>query len=245
MEEATSRRIVQHTGPLALLALLTVGWSFPLILDLDGSIPGRVPGDNLTFLWNFWWMRHVLDNPELQFFRTAYLFSPIGVDLTLHTHTALPALFGATALGSFSITIAHNLVILFTLFFNAAAAYLLAYRITGSKAGAVLAASIFGGSPYVMAHLQGHLNLVSAWGLPLYIVLLLETLRSTSWKFAVAAGVCLVVVAYTDYYYLVYAIAFSVVWLAVRWASLSVTLGQPLPRRLRMARWPSRGRLIF
>ena len=33
MEEATSRRIVQHTGPLALL---TVGWSFPLILDLDG-----------------------------------------------------------------------------------------------------------------------------------------------------------------------------------------------------------------
>ena len=236
MEEATSRRIVQHTGPLALLALLTVGWSFPLILDLDGSIPGRVPGDNLTFLWNFWWMRHVLDNPELQFFRTAYLFAPIGVDLTLHTHTALPALFGATALGSLSITIAHNLVILFTLFFNAAAAYFLAYRITGSKAGAVLAASIFGGSPYVMAHLQGHLNLVSAWGLPLYIVLLLETLRSTSWKFAVAAGVCLVAVAYTDYYYLVYAIAFSVVWLAVRWTSLSVTLGQPSPRRLRMAR---------
>ena len=77
MEEATSRRIVQHTGPLALL---TVGWSFPLILDLDGSIPGRVPGDNLTFLWNFWWMRHVLDNPELKFFRTACLFSPIGVD---------------------------------------------------------------------------------------------------------------------------------------------------------------------
>lgn len=229
-------RIAQHAGPLALLALLTAGWSFPLVLDLHESIPGRAPGDNLTFLWNFWWVRHVLDNPELQFFRTDYLFSPIGVDLTLHTHTMLPALFGATVLGSLSITLAHNLVLLFTLFLNAAMAYLLAYRITSSKAGAVLAASIFGGSPYVMAHLQGHLNLVSAWGFLLYVVLLLETLRSNSWKFAVAAGACLVAVAYTDYYYLVYAIAFSVVWLAVRWVSLSVISGQSSPRRLRMAR---------
>ena len=40
-----------HSGTLALLAFLPVVWSFPVILELDLSIPGRA-GDNLRFLWN-------------------------------------------------------------------------------------------------------------------------------------------------------------------------------------------------
>ena len=36
---------------------------------------------------------------KVDFFHTAYLFAPAGTDLTLHTHTALPAFVGATVLG--------------------------------------------------------------------------------------------------------------------------------------------------
>ena len=226
---------MQHFGPVALLALLAVGWSFPLVLEIDRSIPGRGPGDNLTFLWNFWWMRHALANPDIQLFYTDHLFAPIGANLAQHTHTALPALVGATALGWLSVPVAHNVVVLATLFLNAVAAYALGFHVTSNKGGALVAASIFGGSPYVMAHLQGHLNLVSAWGLPIYALLLLRTLNNKSWRSAFATGVCLVAVAYTDYYYLLYAFAFSLLWVMTRWITLSVGWGNPSPRRLRFA----------
>ncbi len=225
----------RHAGPLALLSFLPLVWTFPLVLDLDGAIPGRA-GDNLGFLWNFWWMRQALEQPGLEFFRTAHLFAPYGVDLTLYTHTALPAFAGATVLGFLPLAAAHNVVLLCTLFLNAAGAYLLAYRVTASRTGALLAGAIFGGSPYVMAHLQGHFNLISAWGLPILAVLLLRTLDTGSRRTSLAAGACLCAIAYTDYYYLVYALAFSLVWLAARWIAWSVEQRERPPRRLLAAR---------
>ena len=224
----------RHVGSLTLLALLPVVWTFPLVLELDRSIPGHA-GDNLSFLWNFWWMRQALEQPGIEFFRTAHQFAPGGVDLTLHTHTALPAFIGATALRRLSLPVAHNLVLLSTLFLNAAGAYFLAYRVTGSRTGAVFAAVIFGGSPYLMAHLQGHFNLLSAWGLPIYAGLLLWTLDGGSWKTSLAAGAVLSAIAYTDYYYLVYALAFSLVWLLMRWFAYSIGWGNPSRWRLRAA----------
>lgn len=226
---------LRHVVSLSLLGLLAFAWSFPLVLEMGRGIPGDA-GDNLMFLWNFWWMRQALEHPEIQFFHTAHQFAPSGVDLTLHTHTALPAFVGATVLGSLPLPVAHNVVLLLTLFLNAAGAYWLAYRVTGSACGAVVAGAVFGGSPYVMAHLHGHFNLISAWGLPIYAVLLLRTLEGSSWKAALAAGACLCAIAYTDYYYLVYALAFTLVWLAVRWTRCSVERRDVSPRRLRAAR---------
>ena len=180
-------------------------------------------------------MRHVLEHSELRYFHSDYLFAPGGIDLTLHTHTALPALISATVLRPFSLPVAHNLVVLFTLFLNAAAAYFLAWNITRSRAGALVAGLIFGGSPYIMAHLHGHLNLVSAWGLPAFALFLLRTLDNRSTRSALAAGVCLVAIGYTDYYYLVFAAAFSLAWLTMRFVRLSLTWGTPSVRRLRAA----------
>jgi hypothetical protein len=75
-----------------LFAALAVGWTWPLLLHLGNAVPGG-PGDNYSFVWNLWWMRHVLATPHLSYFHTRYLFYPFGTTIANHPHTALPALY--------------------------------------------------------------------------------------------------------------------------------------------------------
>ena len=112
-------------------------------------------------------MREALGSGE-RFFSTPYLFAPFGTDLTLHTHTALNAFAGATLLERLPPLAAMNVTILASLFLNGFCAYLLAWRITRDAGAAAIAGLVFGGSPYLAAHLNGHFNLTTAWTLPLF-----------------------------------------------------------------------------
>ena len=139
-------------APVVGFGTLAVIWSFPLALHLSDRLPGVVAGDNLSFLWNLWWMRQ----SGTEFFRTPLLFAPFGTDLALHTHTALQGLIAATALRSLDIVAAQNLILLLTLSLNGIAAYLLALDRTHNRIAAALAGLAFGGSPFVSARLLGH-----------------------------------------------------------------------------------------
>ena len=81
---------------------MSIVWTWPLALHFRDHIPGQ-PGDNYSFLWNLWWMRKALSAPELDFFQSRYLFSPFGVDLINHPHTALQGYISATALAGLSV----------------------------------------------------------------------------------------------------------------------------------------------
>lgn len=41
-------------------ALLMLVWTYPLAWRLSTHLPGPHLGDNVQFLWNFWWMRHAV-----------------------------------------------------------------------------------------------------------------------------------------------------------------------------------------
>ncbi len=211
------------------MAALALAWSFPLATVAGTHLAGAGFSDNANFLWNFWWMREALGSGE-RFFSTPYLFAPFGTDLTLHTHTALNAFAGATLLEGLPPLTAMNVTILASLFLNAFCAYLLAHRVTGDGAASAVAGLIFGGSPYLAAHLNGHFNLTTAWTLPLFALAVgsafglhtrverratlsaserRATLSGSPVTSAVAAGVILGATAYIDYYYVVFLIAFA------------------------------------
>ena len=202
------------------MAALALAWSFPLATVAGTHLAGAGFSDNANFLWNFWWMREALGSGE-RFFSTPYLFAPFGTDLTLHTHTALNAFAGATLLERLPPLTAMNVTILVSLFLNAFCAYLLAHRVTGDAAASAVAGLIFGGSPYLAAHLNGHFNLTTAWTLPLFALAVgsafglhtrverRATLSGSPMTAAVAAGVILGATAYIDYYYVVFLIAFA------------------------------------
>ena len=105
-------------------------------------------------------------------FHTSYLFHPFGTTIADHPHTALPALVAATLLKRYSIITAYNVLVLAFVFANMAAMYALAWAILPASSrgarrrAAILAAVIFGLSPYVAAHLLGHFDLIAVWVLP-------------------------------------------------------------------------------
>jgi hypothetical protein len=215
--------------------MMAVVWSFPLVRHLPTHLPGPGHGDNIDFLWNFWWMRTALAR-GLNFFHTTYLFVPAGADLTLHTHTALPAFLGATVIGGLPVVAAQNLAILAALFLNGFCAYLLAWRVTRDHGAAMIGGIVFGGSPYIDAHLNGHFNLTTAWTIPLFAIAASEAIRGSATRWAVLAGLLLGATAYVDYYYVVYELALALCLVAAGARGWSVESRGPTPRSRRVAK---------
>ena len=217
-----------------MFAALTIVWTYPLVTDLSGQLPG-LGGDTLQFLWNFWWMRTALAFGQDVFF-TSYMLAPAGASLVLHTFTALPAFLGATVLGSVPVAAALNVTVLIGLFLNGFCAYLLCWRIRGDWAAAVLGGMIFGCSSYLAGHLYGHFNLTHAWTIPLFALVALRAMRSgTVWS--VLAGLVLGVTFYIDYYYLVYECSLAVLIAATTNRDWSIAwTGPGSVSRIRVAR---------
>jgi len=224
-----SRHIRLHAVAALGFALLAIAWTFPLVEHLSTHLPGAGIGDNATFFWNFWWMRVSRDSGA-EFFRSPYLLAPVGADLTLHTHTALPAFVGATVLGRFSIAAALNVTTLISLTLNGYCAYVLAWRTIRQHAPAMLAGVIFGTSPYIAAHLNGHFNLTAAWTLPLFALGIGDAVRGSR-KWAICSGIVLAATAFIDYYYVVYEITFACAVVLLTAREWRVELGGRPPRR--------------
>jgi hypothetical protein len=212
-----------HAPAMAVLALAAIVWTWPLTLHFRDAIPGT-PGDNFSFLWNLWWMRHALANHADGFFHATYLFYPFGVDLVNHPHTALQGIVSATLLARASIIEAENLYIIVSVFLNAAAAYALAFDIVRRRRLALLAAVAFGSSPYIAAHLLGHFDLLTAWVIPMFALCWRRALAGEpvpgrrGLPAPLACGVFMAVAAYSAYYYVVYLGLFAVLY-ALAWGT--------------------------
>lgn len=194
----------RHLAVAIGFVVLAVVWTYPLVLHLSTHMPGAL-GDNEQFLWDFWWMRTALASGA-DFFQSPFLFAPVGADLTLHTHTALAAFIGATALAPLPVITALNLTTLASLALNGFLAYLLAYRITADRAAAFVAGIIFGTCPYIAAHLNGHYDLIMPWTIALFALAVPGAIRG-SFKSAMLSGAALALTAFVSYYYVVYELA--------------------------------------
>ena len=195
--------LLKHFSVVAALAVMAIAWTYPMVTHLSTDLPGAAAGDNVAFLWNFWWMRAALEaGRDVSF--TDYLFAPSGVDLTLHTHTALLAFAGATVLATLPVIAALNVTVLVSVFLSGLAAYLLAWRLTASTSAAAIAGLIYGGSPFMSAHLNGHFNLTSAWTVPLFALAVHGAIVQSSTRSSIAAGLVLAITLYVDYYLFVF-----------------------------------------
>ena len=203
-----------HSAAIAGFAALAVVWTYPLASHAWTHVLGADAGDNVTFVWNFWWMRAALERGR-DFYQTTYLFAPLGADLTLHTNTALLAFVGATALVALPIVAALNVTVIGSVWLSAVSAYLLAWRVTRVRPAAVIAGLVYGGSPFMSAHLYGHFNLTTAWTLPLFAWAALNAIARGSTLASIAAGVLLGITAYVDYYFVVFEAALALALLLV------------------------------
>jgi hypothetical protein len=243
-------------GYLALALVMT----YPLAREFSRAIPGD-GFDGWQNVWNLWWVKRALLVEGSNPYFTRMVDYPVGVFLYFHTLnifnglTFLPITLGGGPL------VAYNVAALFSFVAGGYGVYLLALQVvsrvsaTGRLArhqvqvAAFLAGVVFAFSPYHMAHLLGHMQLISLEWLPFYALFIIRQLdNSVGWqtgrptgrrsrklsagrhlRYVLISALFLVLVAACDWYYAFYMVLFTgLYWLWVIWQRriwLAPTLG--------------------
>lgn len=193
----------------AAYVLLAIAHTYPLVDHLGSHLPGRDLGDNVSFVWNLWWMREALSSPDRSFFTCPAIFAPLGGSLVLHTHTALSGIIAATVLSRSPLVAAQNVLIIGSLALNGLAAYTLSYVVSRNRATSVLAGGLFVVAPAITGRLMGHFNLVVAWPLIFGCAAFVRWWRTPTRVNTAALALTAAMTLYSDYYYTVFLVLFA------------------------------------
>lgn len=232
-----------HALVLATYLLLTLVMTWPLVLNFTTAIPGD-GFDGWQNYWNQWWLKVALIDRQTNPLRTDLLYYPTGVGLYFHT---LNPFNGVTTLPvqlAFGLIPAYNAVVLISWSLAGYGMYLLALwwlrtrsPLPGAKApstglpaqlAAFVAGLIFTFSPFHMAHLLGHMQVMALQWLPFYLLYLLrawhQQRRGQSWlRSALLAGFFLILTGLCDWYFVLYLFVFTgfaLIWRVVsEWRS--------------------------
>lgn len=200
---------------LLLYVLLSVVFLLPGSLHLGRAILGY-PGDSFQHAWFLWHFARALSHGQNPYF-TNLIFYPSRVNLawsTLDPVASLLALPVSLLAGPIA---AYNLSLISQLALAAFFAYLLCLRICANRVAAVLGGTCFGFSPWMMGEALGHLSLVTAFPIPLYLLALDSVLRRGNgrWRDGVVLGGALFVTALAHYNYTVFCVLLSIAILGV------------------------------
>ena len=222
------RRAYGHLTAVACLTAAAWWLVLPLTTRLSSHVPGVFPGDNLTFIWNSWWFRRAIAAGSSGAWCDR-LFAPFGTSLVLHSHALLETLIGLVLFPTASPAFALNAVLTGGIIANGLCTYALAFHYTRRSLPSLVAGVMFTWSTFVVVHLAGHFNLVHAWVLPLTAWCTARFLERPSGGRGVTLGAALAAVAYSDYYFFVYALATALLLALTRRFTASIER-RPGPR---------------
>lgn len=176
-----------HVAAGLFYALGTVLVTFPLITRLTTDLGGS-NGDIFLFTWDGWWLSRVVAG-GLDPLWTPYLYFPDGASLAFHTLAAPLTAWSIVALPHVGIVTLYNVALLAALFASALSAYALAFYVTRSIGGALLAGIIFGFCANRLDQARAHPDIVAGLWLPLMVLAALVLLDSPPGRKRVAAVV--------------------------------------------------------
>lgn len=190
-------------GAVALFALLAVGMTWPLVLDLDHSVIGWV-GDNFYFVWLVGWFQQSLVELHHLPLLVPHFNHPEGWNLAYNEVTPAMVLVGLPASLAGGPTLGYNLSILLSFVLSGLGVHLWVRRLTGNFAAGIIAGTLFAFAPYRMSHLFGHFNLMGTQWFPFYFMSLASLLeaRTSARKSALLSALFLGLIALTSQYYL-------------------------------------------
>lgn len=173
---------------LLLFFLLTVGMTWPLVLEFTTSLPAG-SGDVRQNFWNFWWWKKCLLDLHQHPYWTQYLFFPTGVSLVFYTHSSFNMLLALPVTVLLGPAAAYNFCVLFALTLAGWGAYLLVRELTGDSRAGILAGLIFTYFPNHMEQTLEHLNLFSIEFIPITLLYFLRVCRQGGRRNVILLGV--------------------------------------------------------
>ncbi len=213
-----------HAAVLAGYLLLTLIFTWPLVLNLTTAIPGD-SFDGWQNYWNQWWLAQALVDRLVSPLYTDILYAPTGVTLYFHTLNPLNGLITLPIQWVSGLILAYNAVVFISWVLAGYGMFLLARWVLGVRSPAAVWAAWLAGlvytlSPFHMAHLLGHMQVMSLQWLPFYLLYLLRAMRQSRdgrpWlRSALLAGLFLVFNGLSDWYFVLYLFLFTglvIVW---------------------------------
>lgn len=195
--------------------LLTILLTYPAIFRLSTHFM-HDGGDGYQNVWNMWWVKTALTELFTNPYYTQYLHYPNGVTLLFHTLNPFNALISVPLQFMFEMELVYNVVVLFSFVMSGVGMYCLARYLIGYKPAAFIAGIIYTFCPYHFAHGLGHLQLVAMEWIPFYVLFLLKIDREGRLRDAVLAGVFLILTTLCSWYYLIYCLFFTVIFVGYR-----------------------------
>jgi hypothetical protein len=191
-----------------------------VIFTLPGSIHPRsvllgYSGDNFQHAWFLWHFAKAVVAGQNPFY-TDLIFYPNQVNLAWSTTDPIAGTLALPLSLTAGPFVAYNLSLILQLALGAFFARLLCLKICRNEAAALIGGIVFGFSPFLLAHALGHLSLVTAFPIPLYLLALARILdgEKPSWKDGVLLGLALLLTALAHYNYTVFCLMLTVVILA-------------------------------
>lgn len=220
------RGMLSHGLALVGYTLLTLLMTWPLAGQLTSAIPGD-SFDGWQNYWNQWWIKVALLDWGVNPFHTDLLYHPTGVGLYFHTLNPFNGLTTLPIQLSAGLIPAYNGVVLLSWVLGGYGTMLLSLYvlsrgqggglsgpIAGTRLAAFLAGVIFTFAPFHMAHLLGHMQVMSLEWMPFTILALLQAqdrlAAGRPWlKKSLQAGLFLALVGLCDWYFVLYLFLFT------------------------------------
>jgi hypothetical protein len=194
--------------------------SLPRVLPLATiDVSGYDPADAGLFMWNFWWTRHALASAHCLYW-TDLLVYPHGASLALHSYPlpycllSLPVQWLVPGLPG--LMLAFNLVVLLSFVLTAAAACVLAARVSQSCAGGLVAGVMVALAPFRSLNVA-RLHLMATEFPAIYVLCWVAFVERPSRPRAIALGSSLALCVYSEPEYAIAAAVFSALWLMHEW----------------------------
>ena len=205
-----SKPVFIHLAALLLYAALAIAATWPLVTFFTHGLIGNDKAvDSYQHTWHQWWVAEALTHARSPFF-TDLLYYPEGIDLfwqTLGFTQGLVAMPFTLTLGAIA---GVNFTVLSSFVIGGYVTFLLAKRLSGSIAGALVAGSIYVLSPYHLQKMsEGSIELTSIHWLPLYVLALYALLERPTWWKALLAAAALLWVSLGAWYYGLFAVMFT------------------------------------
>ena len=154
---------------LLTLLLFRKAWSSPTTTWVGDA------GDPPLFMWLLRWLPYALAEGQNPLF-TLHLNYPDGVNLMWNTAIPLPALLLSPLTLAVGPVFSYNVLITSAVALSGCCAYLMLRRYVASRLTAFAGGLLYGFSPYIYSHANGHPNLAAAFVPPLMFLLLDEIL---------------------------------------------------------------------
>ena len=192
-------KLAGHLGPPVVFAAAAVLLS--LRIPKGALLGTRV--DPLLNVWNCWWFRKALFDPDLGIIRTDYVFQPFGVSFLWHTLAPLNCILGIIwqAITGAGLIGTYNFLAMFSFAMMGWSGYLLGRRIGCPTVGFFVGFSLMFAGSHMGQLREGHLDLANAQWIIFFMLFILRAFEKGAKLDAAAAGIFWTAAFYTHFYH--------------------------------------------